>query len=65
MRIGDLVRLAAEWGGFGWETSDVGAGIIIDFKGSDPVVYWNEKFPEEIEYASQLRIVTPRKKELV
>ncbi len=64
MKIGDLVRsrnthMLLE---MVKEESDW-VGIIIDFKGLEPVVYWNERFPEEIEYPSQLQVVTPRKKE--
>jgi hypothetical protein len=60
MKVGDLVQLASQWA-----DQSMGTGIIIAFKGSDPVVYWNDRFSEEVEYASQLRVVTPRKKEII
>ena len=33
-------------------------GIIVGWDEGDPVVYWNEDFPNEIEYASQLEVVS-------
>ncbi len=63
MKIGDLVMLASVYEA--GETSDVGAGIIVGFRGSYPVVYWNEKFPLEVEYAFQIKVVASRKKEFI
>jgi hypothetical protein len=33
-------------------------GIIIAWEGCEPVVFWNDQFPYEIEYASQLEVVS-------
>ena len=32
-------------------------GIIIDWDGTEPVVFWNERFPAEIEYKEQLEVI--------
>ena len=56
MTTGDLVRPAkSEWIGQ-WPDHDT--GIIIGWKGSDPVVFWNDKFFAEIEYKSDLVVVS-------
>jgi len=37
------------------QRSPAEAGIIIGWtKHSDPIVFWNNKFPEEVEYVHQL-----------
>ena len=33
-------------------------GIIIDWEGSEPVVFWNERFPAEVEYREQLEVIS-------
>ena len=64
MRIGSLVRPLEDFASFvpgpGWEATDSKAtpvGIIIDWCEEGPVVFWNDKFPDEIEYVSQLQEV--------
>ena len=62
MRIGSLVRptgpatrqlqhgvplVEEEW-----------IGIIIGFDFGDPIVMWNEKFPNELEYQEQLEVIS-------
>ena len=32
-------------------------GIIIDWDGTEPVVFWNERFPAEVEYREQLEVI--------
>ncbi len=32
-------------------------GIIIDWDGTEPVVYWNERFPAEVEYKEQIEVI--------
>tara|TARA_B100001123_G_scaffold51154_1_gene52866 strand:- start:6180 stop:6371 length:192 start_codon:yes stop_codon:yes gene_type:complete len=59
MKIGDLVTprgisydssapiVKCEW-----------VGIVVDMaKGTFPVVYWNQKFPHEIELPDQIELV--------
>ena len=50
MKVGDLVRPLtpneSHW-----------KGIIIDWEGSDPVVFWNKEFPEETEYKEQIEVI--------
>jgi len=65
MKIGDLVRIrpVTEWceGGSTPAFVDLNdqheTGVIVDFKLGEPIVYWNERFPEEIEYKHQLHVV--------
>jgi len=63
MKIGDLVKLRSPWkvGGASpsWKETEEGSwvGIVIDYQRGEPVVYWNEKFPKEIEYKEQLTVV--------
>jgi len=33
-------------------------GIIIRWEGIDPVVFWNTKFPAEVEYKEQIEVVS-------
>jgi hypothetical protein len=57
MKIGDLVMpvkndlLGAPL------VEELWRGIIIDWDDGDPVVFWNEKFPSETEYAEQLEVI--------
>ena len=57
MKVGDLVRpcihplsptplVEQEWN-----------GLVIGYEGPDPVVYWNNEFPAELEYEDQLEVV--------
>jgi hypothetical protein len=32
-------------------------GIIIGWSGVEPVVFWNERFPAEVEYKEQLEVI--------
>lgn len=52
MKIGDLVieKIPAHFGG-------LGIGLITGFVDGDPIVFWNEEFPAEHEYAEQLEVV--------
>ncbi len=65
MKVGDLVKpvnAGANRLPFVFDDDDW-VGIIISFKGTDPVVYWDERFPAEVEYGSQLRVISSREKE--
>jgi len=63
MKIGDLVKpVHAVVGDPDFHRSrllaeDEWRGIIIGFKGTDVIVFWNEDFPEEWEYPEQLEVV--------
>jgi hypothetical protein len=58
MKIGDLVRpvnrnlsqgvplVEKDW-----------KGIIIDWEGTEPVVFWNERFSAEVEYKEQIEVI--------
>lgn len=65
MKVGDLVKPvnAGENRMLHPFDDDDWVGIIISFTGTDPVVYWDERFPAEVEYGSQLRVISPREKE--
>ena len=59
MQIGDLVKPVQPDRSFlgtplceeDWK------GIIIGFDGTDVIVFWNEDYPEELEYRSQLEVI--------
>ena len=51
MTTGSLVRLKLKAN----QPSIFTTGIVIGWtKHSDPIVFWNNKFPEEVEYMHQL-----------
>jgi len=63
VRIGDLVRpkstsIFTVWGKA--SANDV-AGLIIDYRGQDIVVFWGNKYGIEIEYREQLEVVSERR----
>lgn len=63
MKVGDMVRPidSADGNGRAYQTTLVEhdwRGLIIGWEGCEPVVFWNSKFPHEIEYASQLEVVS-------
>ena len=54
MKVGDLVRMYEEYCSpkeAGW------TGIIISYDFMNPVVFWNDEFPAEVEYADQLTVI--------
>lgn len=61
MKIGDAVKIKAHM--FNWDATvsylepDT-VGVIIGFDGAEPVVFWNQDFPEEVEYPEQLEVVS-------
>ena len=62
MKIGDLVVPKDEYQHYvptqyrpGPDT--VNSGIIIGFDHGDPIVFWDERFNEEHEYAHQLEVL--------
>ena len=64
MKIGDLVRPIDpepfDPNGRRLQTTLVEhdwKGIIIDWDGTEPVVYWNERFPAEVEYKEQIEVI--------
>ena len=64
MKVGDLVRPIdpKPFSRFGrrLQTTLVEhdwKGIIIDWDGTEPIVFWNERFPFEIEYKEQLEVI--------
>lgn len=67
MEIGSLVRARAAFkyvvpysslGRAGQElTTGHHIGLVLAFRDVDPIVYWNETFPEEWEYRHQLEEV--------
>ena len=66
MKVGSLVRLKDPGD---WPANQ--CGIVIGWQGVEfrfehepesgepcPVVFWNEKFPSEVEYAHQLEVIS-------
>ena len=65
MKVGDLVRpidpKPFSLNGRRLQTTLVEKdwkGIIIDWAGDGPVVFWNERFPAEVEYRKQLEVIS-------
>ena len=63
MKIGDLVVPKDEYQHYVPQQNrsscpdTVNSGIIIGFDYGDPIVFWNERFNEEHEYAHQLEVL--------
>lgn len=57
MKVGDLVRAICP---SQVEEEENWKGLVIGYTDGDPVVYWNDKFPAEIEYADQLEVLQYR-----
>ena len=56
MKVGDLVR-TTERDPLRPTTMDDWTGIIVGWEGAEPIVFWNERFPTEIEYREQIEVV--------
>ena len=56
MKIGDLVRPIYD--PCKTASGDFWVGIIVDFHGADPIIFWDSDFPEEYEYEHQLRVIS-------
>ena len=52
MKVGSLVRVLN--GGPKWHGR---CGVVIDWVGGDPIVFWDNDYPKEHEYAHQLEVV--------
>jgi len=63
VKIGDLVQLKSS-GRSAWtftprmDQPSECAGVVIGFDGCEPIVFWNEKFPNETEYMDQLETIS-------
>jgi len=51
MKVGDLVRSTTPGNTETW------VGVIIGGFGEDFVVFWNEEWPDCIEYSNQLEVI--------
>ena len=57
MKIGDLVKpVNKRISGTVLVESDWN-GIIIAWEGCNPIVFWSEKFPDELEYQEHLEVI--------
>lgn len=52
MKTGDLVRSTTPGNTRLW------VGIIIGWDVDNPIVFWDEKFPDEVEYREQLEVLS-------
>ncbi len=58
MKVGDLVRLVPIASRPRWVAGqNLDVGIVVGFKGTDVLVFWNENFPNEWEYPEQLEVI--------
>ena len=58
MKVGDLVRPRSQPLSATPLVEEDWVGIIIGSWQGDPIVYWNEKYPSEIEYEDQLEVLS-------
>lgn len=59
MKVGDLVRPASVHCDPERPTEmDNWVGMIIDWESGEPIVFWNERFSEELEYRDQIEVVS-------
>jgi hypothetical protein len=57
MKIGDLVQ-PRHIGDDDLSQAVFGQpGIVIGFKGTDVIVFWDENYPDEWEYPEQLEVI--------
>jgi hypothetical protein len=54
MKVGDMVQpiLGKEF------PQELQLGIIVGWDGTEPVVFWNERFPAEMEYKEQIEVIS-------
>lgn len=57
MKVGDLVRPIDPLPTSRPCEMDNWTGVIIGWTGTEPVVFWNERFPAEVEYKEQIKVV--------
>ena len=57
MKVGDLVRPVGQPLSPTPLVEEDWSGLVIGYECGDPVVYWNDKFPAEVEYADQLEVI--------
>ena len=66
LKIGDIVRPKEKFVRFvpfngsildSGREEEVWVGIVIDFDEGDPIVFWDECFPSELEYVHQLEVI--------
>ena len=57
MKIGSLVVPKEKYQDYVPSPDNICAGIVIGFDQGDPIVFWSEKFNEELEYAHQLEVL--------
>ena len=51
MKVGDLVRSTTPGNMKEW------VGIIVGWDADNPIVFWDLRFPEEVEYREQLEVI--------
>jgi hypothetical protein len=55
MKVGDLVRIKD---GHGPTLQLYWVGIVVNLDSEGPIVYWNNTYPYEPEYAEQLELIS-------
>ena len=53
IKVGDIVRMKPEWG---WLAGKV--GLVIGTIGTELIVFWDTTMSAELEYRSQMEVVT-------
>ena len=52
MKVGDLVRSTTPGNMQEW------VGLIVGWEADLPIVFWDTKFPDEVEYREQLEVIS-------
>lgn len=60
MNVGDLVRPMKEF--YTAPEEEEWMGIIIAWEQDNPIVFWSEKYPEELEYTHQLETINENRR---
>ena len=57
MKVGDLVRLVKNTL-ITLPAEENWKGIVVGWAGINPVVYWSDKFPAEVEHEEQIEVIS-------
>ena len=58
MKVGDLVRPVSEALSPTPIVEEGWKGLVTGYEGVDPIIYWNNEFPSEVEWADQLEVIS-------
>ena len=65
MKVGDLVRPVRHGITEVPIVEDGWIGVIIGYERENPVIFWNNEFPSEVEYSEQIEVISKTHGELM